>query len=94
MIQGENLSDALLVLQGIGKVGSSGILFLGKEWLVLRKGNIVHASVTMSFLLFGFRSLPWKFLPCEVISSEGTPVYNALIQTLHERLRVEPTVCR
>jgi hypothetical protein len=94
MIQGKNLSDALLVLQSIGKVQSSGILFLGKEWLVLRTGNIVHASVSMSFLLFGFRSLPWKWFPCEVVSSEGTPVYNALIETLHGRLRFKVPECR
>jgi len=94
MISGENLSDALLILQGIGKVESSGLFFLGKEYLILGQGKIVHASVGMSFLLYGFKSLAWKFFPCEVISSEGTPVYNALIETLHERLRFSTTVGR
>jgi hypothetical protein len=88
MIQGEKLSDALLVLQGIGKVQSSGILFLGQEWIILSHGKIVDSSVGMSFLLYGFKSLAWKFLPCEVISSDGKPVYTALIETLQERLRV------
>lgn len=94
MIQGEKLSDALLVLQGVGKVESSGIFFLGKDWLILANGKIVHASVSMSFLLYGFKSLAWKFLPCEVISSEGTPVYTLLIETLQKRLMGQTPACR
>lgn len=87
MIRGEILSDALQILQGVGKTQSSGILFLGQEYLVLGQGKIAHASVGMSFLLYGFRTLPWKWVPCEVISSEGKPVYTALIETLHSRLQ-------
>ncbi len=94
MIQGENLSDALLILQGIGKAQSSGIFFLGKEWLVLRTGKIVGSSVGISFLLYGFKTLAWKFLPCEVISSEGVPFDIALIETLHNTLRFRDAVCR
>lgn len=94
MIQGENLSDALLILQGLGKAQSSGLFFLGKEWLVLRMGKIVSASVGISFLLYGFKTLPWKWLPAEVVSGDGIPFDMALLETLHETLRFRTVHCR
>jgi hypothetical protein len=65
MIQGETVSDGVLILQAVEQANLSGLFFLGAHWVRIASGCIVDGSIdtaTFSGLLLWDKPRPWKWI--------------------------------
>jgi hypothetical protein len=68
-IEGEKISDGVLILQAVEKVNLSGMFFYGDQWVRVASGCIVDGSLSpmesVSMLFYGFHTIPWKWVRTE-----------------------------
>lgn len=85
MIQGEEISDGVLILQRVEHANLSGMFFFGAYWVRVASGCIVDGNLdpmeSVSLLLFGFKKLSWKWIRTEN-RSEGKYFYPMSLVTM------------